>query len=113
MSGFILSSLIYLELHFVQGGKYGFICILLYVDIQLEKHHLFKLLSFSHFVWIVYQKPGINICLNFWEFDLITLTNLSVFISLLCSFHYYFPVVQLEIGKSYTSRGSFIVHDCF
>ena len=44
LSGFILRSLIHLELSFVQGDKYGSVYILLHVDIQLD--HLLKMLSF-------------------------------------------------------------------
>ena len=34
--GFLLSSWIYLNFIFMQGGKYGCICILLHVDIHVE-----------------------------------------------------------------------------
>ena len=44
VSGFMLRSLIHLDLSFVQGDKYGFICILLHTDLQLNKHHLLKIL---------------------------------------------------------------------
>jgi hypothetical protein len=42
----MLRSLIHLNLRFVQGDKYGSICILLYTGIQLDQHYLLKILSF-------------------------------------------------------------------
>jgi hypothetical protein len=36
----MMRSLIYLDLNFVQGDKYGSIFILLYADIQLDQLHL-------------------------------------------------------------------------
>ena len=45
-SGFMLRSLIHLDLSFVQGDKYGSMCILLHEDIQLDRHNLLKMLSF-------------------------------------------------------------------
>jgi hypothetical protein len=46
VSGFMLKSLIHLNLSFVHGDKYGSISILLHVHIQLDQHHLLKILSF-------------------------------------------------------------------
>jgi hypothetical protein len=42
----MLRSLSHLDLSFVQGDEYGSICILLLIDIQLDQHHLLKMLSF-------------------------------------------------------------------
>lgn len=50
ISNFILSSLIHLDLQFEQGDIYGFICILLYADIQLDAETLLKVLSFFYCV---------------------------------------------------------------
>ena len=44
VSGFMLRSLIHLDLSFVQGDKYGSIFILLHTDSQLDQHHLLKML---------------------------------------------------------------------
>jgi hypothetical protein len=52
VSGFIWSSLIHLDLSFVQGDKNGSICILLHANCQLYQHHLLKMLSFFH--WMVF-----------------------------------------------------------
>ena len=40
----MLRCLIHLDLSFVQGNKCGSICILLYADVQIEQHHLLKML---------------------------------------------------------------------
>jgi hypothetical protein len=40
-------SLLHLDLSFVQGDKYGSICMLLHTDIQLDQH-LLKILLFFH-----------------------------------------------------------------
>jgi hypothetical protein len=48
VSGFMLRSLIYLDLSFVQGDTYGSIFILFHTDSQLEQHCLLKMLSFFH-----------------------------------------------------------------
>ena len=44
----MLRSLVCVNLTFVQGDNYGPICIRAHVDIQLELHHLLKMLSFLH-----------------------------------------------------------------
>ena len=51
VSGFMWSSLIYLDLTLVQGDRYGWIRILLHDNLQLCQHHLLKTLSFFH--WMV------------------------------------------------------------
>jgi hypothetical protein len=45
VSGFMLRSLIHLNLSFVQSDKYGSIFIFLHTDKQLEQHYLLKMLS--------------------------------------------------------------------
>jgi hypothetical protein len=47
VSDFMLRSLIKMELKFDEGFKYIFICIILHIDSQLDKHYLLKMLSFS------------------------------------------------------------------
>ena len=46
VSGFMWSSLIHLDLNWVQGDRNGSICTILHVDRQLCHHHLLKMLSF-------------------------------------------------------------------
>ena len=51
ISGFMWGSLIHLDLSFVQGDKNGSMWIFLHAHLQLNQHHLLKMLSFLH--WIV------------------------------------------------------------
>jgi hypothetical protein len=51
LSGFMWSSLIHLDLSFLQGDKNGSIQILLHDNFKLSQHHLLKVLSFFH--WMV------------------------------------------------------------
>jgi hypothetical protein len=46
ISGFMLKSLIHLDLSSVQADKYESICILLHTDIQLDQQDLLKMLLF-------------------------------------------------------------------
>ena len=48
VSLFILISLIHLDLSVLHGNRCGSIYILLHADIQLDQHHLLKLLCFIH-----------------------------------------------------------------
>ena len=48
LAGFLFRSLIYLDLSFGHGERYGSICILLHDDIKLCDCHLLKMLSFFH-----------------------------------------------------------------
>lgn len=45
VSGFMLRSMIYLKLSFVQGGKNGSISISLHVAVNFDQHHLLKMFS--------------------------------------------------------------------
>ena len=51
--------LIHLDLSFVQGDKYGSICILLHADILLDQHYLLKMVSF-----LLYQNSGVHKCVD-------------------------------------------------
>ena len=46
-SSFLLISLIHVDLSFMHGDKYGYIFILIHANIQLDQHHLSKIISFS------------------------------------------------------------------
>jgi hypothetical protein len=50
ISGLVWSSLIHLDLSFVQGDKNGSVHILLHVNCQLRHYHLWKMLSSFHWV---------------------------------------------------------------
>jgi hypothetical protein len=51
-SGFMLRSLIHLDLSFVQGDKYGSTFIFLHTDSQLDQYYLLKMLSFFHCIFL-------------------------------------------------------------
>jgi hypothetical protein len=42
----------HLDLSFVRGDKYGPIFNFLHTDSQLDQHHLLKMLSFFHFIFL-------------------------------------------------------------
>ena len=87
VSGFMLRSLIHLDLTFVQSGKYGFIFILLHANCQLDQHQLLKTFSFFPsyvFVFFVNDHVSIGMWVYFWVFNSIPLINLSVFVPILC-----------------------------
>ena len=74
-----------LDLSFVQGDKYGSICILLHADIQLDQHHLLKMLSFFHYMvltFFVKNQVSIGVWIYFSVFNLILLINPFVSISI-------------------------------
>ena len=62
--GFMLWSLIHLDLSFVHGERYGSIFILLHVDIQLCQHHLVNMLSFFHLIFFASLSKirGLKVC---------------------------------------------------
>jgi hypothetical protein len=67
----MLRFLIYLDLSFVQGNRYGSICIFLHTDIymQLDQHHLLKMLSFLFllygFGFFIKYQVSIGVCIYF------------------------------------------------
>jgi hypothetical protein len=78
VSGFMLRSLIHLDLSFVQGDRCGSICILLHADIQLEQHHLLKMLSsflLSMSGFFIKNYVFIGVWIYIWVFYLISLIN--------------------------------------
>jgi hypothetical protein len=66
MSAFMLRSLIHLDLSFVQGYRYASICIFLHADIQLDQHHLLKILSFFHHMvfGFLIKKSSVQRCMS-------------------------------------------------
>ena len=76
----IMRSLIHLNLNFVQGDRYGSICILLHADIQ---HHLFKILSFYCIVWLLFKiHVSIGLWVYFWVFSLIPFISIPVLMAI-------------------------------
>jgi len=79
LSGIMLKILAYLDLSFVQGDKYGYICIILCVNILIDQHHRSRMLSFFPFyafVFCVKNQVSIGVWAYVWVFDLIPLMNL-------------------------------------
>ncbi|MBV2150903.1 DUF3704 domain-containing protein [Sphingobium sp. AS12] len=52
VAGFMLRSLIHLDLSFVHGDRYGSICSLLHASIQLCQHHLLKMFSWFQHIYL-------------------------------------------------------------
>ena len=89
VSGFMWTSLIHLDLSFVQGDKNGSIHILLHDNHQLCQHHLLKMLSFfplDGFSSLVKDQVTVGVWVHFWVFNSIPLINLSVVVPVPCSF---------------------------
>ena len=114
VSGFRLRSLIHMNLSIVHGNRYGSMCILLHIDIQLSAPYLedafFPLHNLSFFVK---TQVFIGLWINIRVFDSIPLVHLSVFMPIPSSFHYCSSTVELEVKDSDASVSSFIIEDCF
>jgi hypothetical protein len=64
-SGFMLMSLIHLDLSFLQGDKYESICILLHKDIQLDQPYFLKILPvfpLCGFGYFVKNQVSVGVC---------------------------------------------------
>jgi hypothetical protein len=107
VSGFMLRTLIYLELSFLQGDKYGSIFIFLHTDSQLDQHHILKTRSFFplyNFCFFVKDQMMVSVWFYFWVFNSIPLINMSVSVPIPRSlvyfyflFFHYCSVVKLEV----------------
>jgi len=109
-------SLIHLDLSFVQGDKNRSICILLHVDLQLNQHHLLKMLSFfllDGFSSFVKDQVIIGVWVNFWVFNSIPLIYLPVSVPISYNFYHYCSVILLEVRDGDSPRSSFIVEYSF
>jgi hypothetical protein len=110
VSGFMLRSLIHLDFSLVQSGKYGSIFILLHTDSQLDQHHLLKMLSFFHCIFLAsLSKIKVSVSFYFWVCNSIPLINMSVSVPIPCSFYHYCSVVKLEVRDGESPCCSFIV----
>jgi hypothetical protein len=91
--GFMLRSLIHLDLSFLQGDRYGSIFILLHADIHLDHHNFLKRLSSPapppcvFLVSLSKIRYLYSVWIYFWVFNLIPLVNLSIFMSIPCDFY--------------------------
>jgi hypothetical protein len=93
VSGFMWRFLTHVDLSFVQGDRNGSICILPHADLQLNQHHLLKMLSFFH--WMVLApllKITIVVWVHFWVFSSAPLIYLPVSVPILCIFLFCFLV---------------------
>jgi hypothetical protein len=116
VSGFMCSSLIHLDLSFVQGDKNGSIRIIPKDNHQLCQHHLLKMMSFfplDGFSSFVKGQVTIGVWVHFWVFNSILLIHLSVTVPIPCRFYHTYSVVQLEFRYGVSTRGSFIVEKSF
>ena len=81
----MLKSLIHLDLSFVQGNRQRYICIRLYADIQLDQHHLLKMIFLWHiFGFFIKNQMSIDVWIYFCILDLIPLIRMPLF---LCQYH--------------------------
>jgi hypothetical protein len=88
-SGFMLRSLIHLDLSFVQDDKYGPNCLLLHEDCQLDQHRLSKMLPLFPLCglgFLVKDQVCIVVCIYVWVFKSITLIDLAVSGRIPCGF---------------------------
>jgi hypothetical protein len=114
VSGFMWSSLIHLDLTFIDRDNNGSICILLQDDAQLCQHHFLKMMSFfplDDFSSLVKGQVTIDMWFHFWVFSSFPLIYLSVAVPVPCSFYHNCSVVQLEVRHGVSHRGSFIVEN--
>ena len=116
VSGFMWSSLIYLDLSIVQGDENRSICILLHANCQLSQHHLLKMLSFfplDGFCSFVNDQVTIGVWVHFCVFSSIPFIYLSISIPVPCSFYHNCSIVQLEVRHGDSRRDSFIFEKSF
>ena len=99
-SGFMLKSLIHLDLIFVQGDKYGKFFIFLHIDSQLDLHHLLKMLSCFSIIYVLLlcQRSSICKCVVLFScLHSIPLINMPISIPVPCCFYHYFYVVKHRV----------------
>ena len=109
VSGFILTSLIHLDLSFVQDDKFASICFLLHSDTQLDQLCFWRCFLFPIvWLWLLCVHGCIGLVLGLWfesiDQPVCFCTNTMQLLSL---------AVHLEVRHSDSSRCSFIVQDCF
>ena len=117
VSGFMLRSLIHLNLSFVQGDRYGSIFILLHADIQLDQHHLLKMLSFIRCIFLaslaescVHRHLDLLLGLQFDSID----KPVCFYANIMWGFFYYYCFEeQFEIRDGDASGSYFIIQYCF
>ena len=114
VSGFMWSSLIHLDLSFVQGDKNGSICILLHDNRQLCQHHLLKMLFFQWMVLAPLSKfKWTHVCEFIAGSSILLHWSPSLAVLVPCSFYQNCSVVQLEIRHGNSTIVSFIFENSF
>jgi hypothetical protein len=91
VSGFLLCSLIHVDLIFVQVDKNGSIPLHLHDKCQLSQHHLLKMLSFFPLDGLksfVKDQVIIGVWVHFWVFSSSSMIYLSVALPLSCRFFF-------------------------
>ena len=116
VSGFMLRSLIHLDLSFVKGDKNELICILPHAKCQLNQHHCWKCCLFFFFPtgWFSSfdkDQVTIGVWVHFWVFHSVPVIFLPVSVTIPCRFYHYSSVVQLEVRDGDSTRCSFIVEN--
>jgi hypothetical protein len=89
---------IHLDLSFVQGDRYGSICILLHADIQFDQYLLLKMLSFlciSNF--FIKIQVSIDVWIYVWVFSFVLLINRSVLVPILWLYIYIHIYIYIYI----------------
>ena len=111
MAGFMLRSLIHFDLSYIHWDRYGSICILLHVDIQLWQNHLLQMLSFFplfNFVFFVKNQIFLVVWINIWVFNLISLVHQSVFMPTQNYFYHCNSMIDFDVRDGDDSRHFFI-----
>ena len=114
--GFMLRSLIDLDLSFEHGDRYGSTFILLHVDIQLCQHHLLNMLSFFHvifFCFFVKNQMFIGMWIKYPGLQFCSIGPPVCFMVIPGCFQSCSSVVEFKIRDCDAFRSSFIVQDCF
>jgi hypothetical protein len=75
-----------MDFSFVQGHRYGSICILLHADIQLELVEDVVSFPLYRFGFYVKNQVSIGVWVYFCVFDSFPLISLPVFVPIPCSF---------------------------
>ena len=112
VAGFMLRSLIHLNLSFMYRNRYASIFILLRVNIHLfvEDAFFFPLYHFSFFVK---NQVFIGVWINIWVFYSILLVNISVYMPISIWFFYCISVIELDVRDGNASTSWFIVQYSF
>jgi hypothetical protein len=111
VSGFMLRSLIHLDLSFVQGDKYFHFST--YRQPVRPAPFIEDVFFFSLVYFWCQRSSNCKYVVLLWVFNSISLINMSVSVPILCNFYHYCSVVNLEVRDGDSPSSSFIVDNCF